>query len=74
MTPKEAVEAALKNLPVVHRDVEYKRIKQVGCEFDEKCRGTYFVLLEDYNGRSFSRANPAQVNLKERNETSAGAL
>ena len=74
MTPKEAVEVALKMLPVVHRDVEYKRIKQVGCDFDEQCRGTYFVLLEDYNGRSFSRANPAQVNLKERDETSVGEL
>lgn len=74
MTLEEAKVAAIKMQPVISRDIEYKRIKQIGCDFDEHGRGVYFLLLEDYNGRSFSRANPMFVNLKERDETSAKSL
>lgn len=70
MTIEECNSAAYRRLPVIHRDVIYKRICRISRVFtsDELMRRgwakTYYVVtLEDKSGRSFTEANPSEVEL-----------
>lgn len=72
MTIEECNKAAYCKAPVICRDVMYKRIAKISRVFtsDElMLRGwkkTYYVVtLEDRTGRSFTEANPEDVELAE---------
>ena len=65
MTPAEANKAALRRLPVIHNGIEYLRITQVGCNYDDKGNRSDFVQLLDKCGHSVTYADPARCELKE---------
>lgn len=64
MNMREADEAAVKRLPVVHNGIEYQRITQTGYNYDENGRHG-FVQLLDKCDRSVTYADPAKVIVKE---------
>ena len=63
MTPKEASKAAIRCLPVISNDIEYKRICQTGYNYDEQGRWTPFVALQDKRANSITYTDPARVSL-----------
>ena len=72
MTIEECNSAAYRRAPVVYDGIVYKRIERICRVFtDEKLmvrgwRKTYYtVRLEDKNGRSYTYADPAKVELTE---------
>lgn len=72
MTIEECNKAAYRKAPVICRGVKYKRIARISRVFtsDELLlRGwkkTYYVVtLEDKTGRSFTEANPDEVELAD---------
>jgi hypothetical protein len=67
MTLKEADEAAVKRLPVVHDGIEYLRIYQTGYRYDENGQRHGFVVLFDKCGHSVTETKPELVKLKEQN-------
>lgn len=74
MTIEECNSAAYRRVSVIHRDVVYKRICKISRVFasDELLRRgwkkTYYVvMLEDKTDRSFTEANPAEVELADTN-------
>lgn len=72
MTMKEADEAAVKRLPVIHDGIEYLRIYQTGYRYDENGQRHGFVELLDKSGHSLTYTKPEAVKLKEEN-TEKGA-
>lgn len=65
MTLKEADEAAVKRLPVIHDGIEYLRISRTGYRYDENGQRRGFVELFDKCGRSVTEAKPEAVKLKD---------
>lgn len=65
MTLKEADEAAVKRLPVIHGDIEYLRITRTGYHYDENGQRHGFLELLDKCGNSVTYARPETVRLKE---------
>ena len=65
MTPAEANKAALRRLPVICGGIEYLRITQVGCNYDDKGNRSDFVQLLDKCGHSVTYADLARCELKE---------
>ena len=64
MTLKEADEAAVKRLPVIHDGIEYLRITRTGYRYDEKGQRHGFLELYDKCGHSVTCAKPEAVKLK----------
>ena len=65
MTMKEADEAAVKRLPVIHDGIEYQRISKTGYRYDENGQRHGFLELFSKCGHSVTIAKPAAVKLKE---------
>lgn len=65
MTLKEADEAALKGLPVIHQGIEYLRITETGYRYNKKHEREGFVQLLDKCGHSVTYADPGRCALKE---------
>lgn len=64
MTLREADAVAMKRLPVVYKDIEYRRIIQTGYNYDENGRRHGFVQLLDKCDHSVTYADPAGVSIK----------
>ena len=65
MTLKEADEAAVKRLPVIHDGIEYLRIYQTGYRYDENGQRCGLVVLLDKCGHSVTETKPESVKLKD---------
>lgn len=72
MTIEECNKAAYRQAPVICRDVMYKRIARISRVFtsDELVlrgwRKTYYIVtLEDKTGRSFTEADPDEIELAD---------
>lgn len=64
MTLKEADEAAKRMQPVIHQDIEYRRITYAGYLYDEYGQPSPVVQLKDRHANSFTWADPAKVEVK----------
>ena len=64
MTLKEADEAAMKCLPVIHDGIEYLRINRTGYRYDKNGQRHGFLELLDKCGHSVTEAKPEAVKLK----------
>lgn len=65
MTMKEADEAAVKRLPVIHDGIEYARITRTGYRYDKNGQRHGFLVLLDKCGHSVTEVRPEAVNPKE---------
>lgn len=65
MTLREADEAAMKRLPVIHDGIEYVRITRTGYHYDENGKRRGFLELLPKCGDSITYARPEAVKLKE---------
>lgn len=65
MTPKEASEAARKQLPVIYNGMEFTRILEVGIRYNEKGEGRYFLQILDRNGNSAAYVEPSRCEVKQ---------
>lgn len=65
MTLKQADEAAMRRLPVIHNGTEYMRINRTGYRYDENGQRHGYVELLDKCGHSVTEAKPEAVSLKE---------
>lgn len=63
MTPKEADEAARKQLPITFQNVRYLRISAAGYNYDEYGRRVPFVTLLDRNRNSTITVSPEKCEL-----------
>ena len=68
MTLREADEAAMKRLPIIHRApgqpaIEYKRITQTGYRYNDKGERIGFVQLLDKHRNSVTDAEPEHCEL-----------
>lgn len=78
MTLKEAAEAAMMRVQVVHQGVTYERITQIGYKYGDDGSQTPYVRLRDRWGHSFTDASPQQCKVaseeaetKENNDETA---
>lgn len=65
MTLKEADEAAVKRLPVIHDGIEYLRIYRTGYQYDENGQRHSYVVLLDKCRHSVTEVKPEAIKLKE---------
>lgn len=65
MKMREAGEAAMKGLPIIHQGIEYVRITEVGFKYDGKNGRVGFIKLLDKCGHSYTDADPALCTVKE---------